>query len=313
MILIREARIEDSKHILRLINELAVYEKLEHEVEATVENLEESIFKNNQAHVIIAEFDSKIVGYALYFKSYSTFLAKAGIYLEDLYVEQAFRGKGIGKKLLSSLAKIAIKNNIFILADETYDFLTYDNKPFFSFSQIQELKPNLILCASSSKEYSMTGYRIGWVIAPSDIMNHLLKFHDATTVCACVASQFGFIEAINGSQDCVKKLVNGMQERRDLICERLDRIPHLFKYYKKPQGAYYILPKIIFPHENSMQAVLKIQKETNVVSVPGIAFGESGKSHIRFSFGGGASRGPKGKNLINQAFDIIEEWGRKYL
>lgn len=212
-----------------------------------------------------------------------------------------------------TMAKLAIENEIFILADETYDFLTYDKKEFFSFCQIPELKPYLILCASSSKEYSMTGYRLGWVIAPSDVLNHLLKFHDATTVCACVASQFGFIAAINGSQDCVKELVKGMQERRDLICERLNKVPHLFHYYQKPQGAYYILPEIKFPHENSVEAALQIQRETNVVMVPGIAFGENGKGHLRLSFGGGAARGPKGTELINLAFDALEEWGEQYL
>ncbi len=212
-----------------------------------------------------------------------------------------------------AIANLAIKKNIFILADETYDFLTYDEKHFFSFCQIPELKPYLILCASSSKEYSMTGYRIGWVIAPADILNHLLKFHDATTVCACVASQFGFIAAINGSQDCVENLVKNMQERRDLICERLDKVPHLFKYHQKPQGAYYILPKIIFAHQDTIQAALKIQEETNVVVVPGIAFGENGKGHLRLSFGGGTSRGPKGKTLINQAFDALEKWGKQFI
>lgn len=212
-----------------------------------------------------------------------------------------------------AMADLAIKNNIFILADETYDFLTYDDQDFFSFCQIPEVKPHLILCASSSKEYSMTGYRLGWVIAPSDVLNHLLKFHDATTVCACVASQFGYIAAINGPQDCVENLVKGMQERRDLICERLDKVPHLFHYYQKPQGAYYILPEIKFPHEDSVKAALQVQQETNVVMVPGIAFGSNGKGHMRLSFGGGASRGPKGKELINQAFDALEDWGKKFI
>ncbi len=111
MIKIREAKKEDTKHIHRLIIELAVYEKLEHEMKATIEELETSIFDKKQANVIVAELDGIVVGYALYFYSYSTFLAKAGIYLEDLYVEQIHRGKGIGKTLLSELAKITVENN----------------------------------------------------------------------------------------------------------------------------------------------------------------------------------------------------------
>ncbi len=214
---------------------------------------------------------------------------------------------------IKTLCELALEHDLFIIADETYDFLTYDQIPFFSFSQVPEIQKNLILIGSSSKEYSMTGYRIGWVICENDILNHLFKLHDATTVCACVASQFGFIAAINGPQDSVTKLVKSMQERRDLICERLDKVPHLFKYYSKPQGAYYIIPEIVFPHENSIQVALDIQEATNVVTVPGVAFSPVGEGHIRMSFGGGASRGPKGKDLINQAFDKLEEWGRKFL
>jgi len=211
-----------------------------------------------------------------------------------------------------ALCGLALKNDLFILADETYDFLTYDNVPFFSFCQVPEIRKNLLLTGSSSKEYRMTGYRLGWVITENDILNQLFKLHDATTVCACVASQFGLIAAINGPQDCVTELKKGMQERRSLICERLNRIPHLFRYYSKPEGAYYILPEIVFPQKDSIQAAFEIQKATNVVTVPGVAFSPIGEGHIRMSFGGGAARGPKGNNLINQAFDKLEEWGIIY-
>ena len=214
---------------------------------------------------------------------------------------------------IRELCEIALEHDLFVVADETYDFLTFDDEEFFSFSQVPEIQKNLLLIASSSKEYRMTGYRLGWVIAEHDILNQLFKLHDATTVCACVASQFGLIEAINGPQESVKELVNNMEERRDLICERIDRVPHLFKYYKKPQGAYYIIPEIVFPHENSLQAAMDIQKATGVVTVPGAAFSPAGENHIRMSFGGGATRGPKGKELINQAFDKLEEWGKQYL
>ena len=214
---------------------------------------------------------------------------------------------------IRGLAELALEHDLFVIADETYDFLVYDYAPFFSFCQIPKIRKNLILIGSSSKQYCMTGYRLGWVIAEKSIMEQLMKLHDATTACACVASQFGFVAAINGHQECVKELVRNMQERRDLMCKRLNKVPHLFKYYKKPAGAYYILPKIVFPHKDSLSAAMAIQKATDVVTVPGIAFGPAGEHHIRLSFGGGAGKGPAGKELINQAFDRLEEWGRKFL
>ncbi len=105
---IREATEEDLPLILSLIRALAEYEKLCHEVVATEEGLRDSLFGERQyAEVLIAEHDGSPAGFALFFHNFSTFLGKPGIYLEDLYVKPAFRGAGIGKKLLVSLASLA--------------------------------------------------------------------------------------------------------------------------------------------------------------------------------------------------------------
>lgn len=108
---IRKATENDIPTILHLITQLAIYEKLEHEVVATEETLKKTIFGQQYAEVIIGEEDGKPVGFALFFHNYSTFLAKPGIYLEDLFVEVEHRGKGYGKKLLAELAKIAKERN----------------------------------------------------------------------------------------------------------------------------------------------------------------------------------------------------------
>lgn len=108
---IRKATENDIPTILHLITQLAIYEKLEHEVVATEETLKQTIFVQNYAEVIIGEEDGQPVGFALFFHNYSTFLSKPGIYLEDLFVEVEHRGKGYGKKLLAELAKIAKERN----------------------------------------------------------------------------------------------------------------------------------------------------------------------------------------------------------
>lgn len=106
---IREAKESDTRIILELILELAVYEKMEHLVTATEEILKKSIFEQKAANVLIAEYDGRPIGYALYFYNFSTFTGKAGIYLEDIYVKPEFRGTGYGKLLLSAVAKEARK------------------------------------------------------------------------------------------------------------------------------------------------------------------------------------------------------------
>lgn len=105
---LRMAEKKDTSLILNFIIELADYENMSNEVVATEDILRESLFEKGAAEVILAEYNGKAVGFALFFSNFSTFLGKPGLYLEDLYVKQEYRGKGIGKILLSYLAKLAI-------------------------------------------------------------------------------------------------------------------------------------------------------------------------------------------------------------
>lgn len=106
----RKALKKDIPLILRFIRELARYENLEHEVIATEESLEETLFGDHPyAEVILAEAGSKEAGFVLFFHNYSTFLARPGIYIEDLYVKPEFRGKGLGKGLLAFISSLALE------------------------------------------------------------------------------------------------------------------------------------------------------------------------------------------------------------
>jgi len=110
-LVIRQANPNDVSLILNLIKQLAEYEKLLHEVVATENDIRENVFEKEFAEVLIAEFDNKPAGMALFFYNFSTFVGKPGIYLEDLFVLPEFRGKGIGKDLLLSLIKYAKEKN----------------------------------------------------------------------------------------------------------------------------------------------------------------------------------------------------------
>lgn len=105
----RMAQPKDTALILHFIRELAVYEKMEDQVIATEELLTEWLFEKQKAEVVIGEAEGKPVGFALFFHNFSTFLGRAGIYLEDLFVEPSERGKGYGKALLTHLAQLAVE------------------------------------------------------------------------------------------------------------------------------------------------------------------------------------------------------------
>jgi GNAT superfamily N-acetyltransferase len=110
--MIRTATIDDVPAIARLIRALAEYEKLAHEVVLEEDRLRQHLFgPRKYAEVILAEEAGQVIGFALYFHNYSTFLGRPGIYLEDLFVEPEWRGKGHGKSLLAELARIAIERD----------------------------------------------------------------------------------------------------------------------------------------------------------------------------------------------------------
>ena len=125
----RYADRNDVPLILGFVKELADYEKMQNEVVADEKTLEEWIFDRQKAEVIFALEDGKEVGYALFFHNFSTFLGRAGIYLEDLYVQPEYRGKGHGKALLKKLASIAVERGCGRLEWSCLDW----NKPSIDF------------------------------------------------------------------------------------------------------------------------------------------------------------------------------------
>ncbi len=135
---IRPAVFADAPAILGLIQELAEYEKLSDEVVATVESLQATLFGDNcSAECLLAEKDRNVVGMALFFTSYSTFLGRPGIYLEDLYVQADCRGQGIGKKLLTAVAELAVSRGCGRLEWSVLDW----NQPAIDFYESLGAKP----------------------------------------------------------------------------------------------------------------------------------------------------------------------------
>ena len=126
---IREAGKDDVPVILSFIKELAEYEKLSNEVKATEDMLRRNLFEKKYAEVLIGELNSEPVGFALFFHNFSTFLGKPGIYLEDLYVMEKYRGRGFGRKMLSYLAKLTAERDCGRLEWSVLDW----NKPAIDF------------------------------------------------------------------------------------------------------------------------------------------------------------------------------------
>jgi len=134
---LRSAQKKDTTLIINFIRELAEYEHLTHLLEVDEKNLNKYIFKEKMVEVIIAEYDNKPAGFALYFYNFSTFLGKPGIYIEDLFVKPEFRGKGLGKHFLSYLAKLVQERNYGRLEWACLNW----NEPSIKFYKSQGAKP----------------------------------------------------------------------------------------------------------------------------------------------------------------------------
>jgi aminotransferase len=201
---------------------------------------------------------------------------------------------------LRALGELALQHDFFIISDETYDFLTYDEKPCFSLTALPELKDRMIATFSFSKKYAMTGWRVGFVYTDEGFLDQIIKIHDAVAICAPTLSQHAALAALEGPQDCVAEIRQALRRRRDLACERLDRMVDFFQYVK-PQGAYYMMLRYRAAEVSSMTFALRLLNEARVITIPGAAFGPTGEGHVRISFGGGELE-------IDEAFDRIERW-----
>lgn len=212
-------------------------------------------------------------------------------------------GMVLNKEEVDLLARFTRDNNIVIITDETYDFLTYDGRSHFTPASIPEIRDRVILCGSFSKKYALTGYRVGFAFADSGIIDHMLKVHDSLTICAPAISQKAAIAALGGPQDSVVEFVAKLSENREAMCRKLDEMKDVFEY-QKPAGAYYILVKYKIPNINSFDLSLKILHEAHVITIPGAAFGPTGEGYVRFSFACSPEE-------IEEGFKRLMDWARK--
>lgn len=213
------------------------------------------------------------------------------------------------KDQLLELAKLAEKHNLYLISDEVYKDLVFDaSDKFFSLAEIPDLRKKVIRIFSFSKTYAMTGWRVGYLHSDQSVAKEILKVHDSLVTCAPVVSQYAAMGALEMAEDDVKKFNKKYKLRRDLICQRLDRLKNVFGYVK-PTSSYYVFPKISdniklenieYRYSRSWQMALKLLEEIQVAVVPGIAFGPNGENHVRISFG-------KTRKNINEAFDRMEK------
>ncbi|MEA3560052.1 MAG: pyridoxal phosphate-dependent aminotransferase [Candidatus Thermoplasmatota archaeon] len=210
-------------------------------------------------------------------------------------------GAVYGEEQLRGLADIAIKNDLFVITDEAYEYFTYDGFKHFSIASIPEMKERTLSSFTFTKTYAMTGWRIGYMHADAPLIPHFNKAHIPLAICAPVVSQYAALAALEGPQDCVDEFRKSYRSSRDLMCKRLDELDQVFDY-QKPKGSYLMFPRIIKRDAGDSTKFCKaLLKEAKVSTTPGIAFGPNGEGHARMSF-----CVPEAE--VDKAFDRMEEY-----
>ncbi len=192
------------------------------------------------------------------------------------------------KKEIENLSKILINNkHVFVLSDDIYEHITYDNFKFFTMAQIESLKDRTLTMNGVSKSYSMTGWRIGYGAGPKEIIKAVAKIQSQSTTNPSSISQAAAVEALNGTQDFIQTRANSFQERRDFVVKALNDIDGLSCL--KPSGAFYVFPncKKLLGNKSKLKTdkefVEKLLEKGEVAVVQGSAFGLDGYFRISYA------------------------------
>lgn len=199
---------------------------------------------------------------------------------------------------IEKITDIIIKNNIFVLSDEIYSELTYGNEKHCSIASIEGMKERTIVINGFSKTYSMTGWRLGYALAPAPIIEQMTKLHQFAIMSAPTNSQYSAIEALRNGDKDIEKMREDYDMRRKFTVNAFRKIGlDCFE----PEGAFYVFPCIKSTGLTSDEFAEKLIMSKRVAVVPGTAFGECGEGFIRVSYCYSIEN-------IKKAIDRIEEF-----
>lgn len=192
-------------------------------------------------------------------------------------------GRVIPKEDIEKIAEIAKANDLLVITDEVYKSLIYDSTlRIESIASLSGMKSRTIMVNSLSKEFCMTGWRIGYVLAPKDIVSIMTKFQENIAACAPLPSQYAAIEAFRPNTDYSAEMASIFRKRRDLLMEELKQTDKIT--CDAPEATFYAMLDISRIGLKSEEFAYSLLKEAHVAIVPGIAYGEFCDEYVRLAF-----------------------------
>ena len=175
------------------------------------------------------------------------------------------------------LARLAEEHDLLVYADEIYDRLVYGGE-HRSIISLPGMRERTVYLAGFSKSYAMTGWRVGYACAPAEVIEQMMKVHQYTVMCVPTAGQYAALEALRTGEDEVRRMVGEYDRRRKVMWRRFNEMGlQCFE----PRGAFYCFPNITSTGMSDDEFAERLLVEEKVVTVPGNAFGERGRGHVR--------------------------------
>lgn len=211
-------------------------------------------------------------------------------------------GAVMSKEELKAIYDLCVEKDIYLYSDEIYSRMIYDDYEFTSPSQYDKCKSHVILSNGFSKAFAMTGWRLGALIGPTEVIERMAALLQTTSSCVTPFIQHAGVEAIRGTQDSVYKMMAEYRSRRDILVKGLNEVPGF--RCKSPGGAFYVFPNIEETGLTDVEVCEQLMDKAGVVTVPGSCFGQYGQGHIRLCYA-------TDTYSIMSAVKRIKEWASK--
>jgi aspartate aminotransferase len=190
-------------------------------------------------------------------------------------------GRVLTRAEIEALAQTAIEHDLYVMSDEIYEHILYDGAVHHSIAVEPGMAERTIIVNGFSKAYAMTGWRLAWLAAPAPVAKLARTYQTQTVTSAASFSMAAGAAALNGPQDAVHAMTAAYAERRKFVLDALEEIPGL--ECAPIEGAFYVFPKFTATNKKSLEIANILLEKALIATTPGIAFGEAGEGHVRFS------------------------------
>lgn len=218
-------------------------------------------------------------------------------------------GAVLDREVLEALARIAVERDLFVLSDEPYEDIVFDGSRHLSIASLEGMGERTVSAFTLSKSYAMTGWRVGYAVAPKPIVDEMEKLMEHLVSGVAAVAQRAALAAITGPQDCLREMLETYRRRRRLVHEGLNAVEGISCLL--PDATFYAFPNIKALGMDSWDLARYLVREHQVAVVPGSIFGSNGEGYLRVSFAAGTEDLTEGLRRIARGAEAVRRMGKR--